>query len=389
MNSLEKTHIPTDTQESNIVVESKESNIVVESKESNIVVESKETIAKTMNEAKFPKDYMDYPFQFDDGNHPGWDTQQSTFSNGPNNFDISHRYIRRRLPWIVSYIHRLKEHLLTLQKDIWNKDLLDFSTEKRIAGKITESTLTICQLLNNDKHIWQNPVIGSISHNLKNIFGNITAFLDLLSPEHHTEESAEEERKLEMIDILLTIINKAYLFCASSIEHLKNWIQLVPVHFHKYRKEVEHSYKEECDRHNITLLTDLPIDFITDDFILRSVIEDLFSNALKYTPQGWVIAIRTNSICNNRDIEIHLFNSWSSIPSEKDPFNVTQSTPWERNWIGTGIWLKGVQQLLANTESTISYKNTTHNFPNHPECNGVEFTFSLPFSSLQEQTQNK
>ena len=62
MNSLEKTHIPTDTQES---------NIVVESKESNIVVESKETIAKTMNEAKFPKDYMDYPFQFDDGNHPG------------------------------------------------------------------------------------------------------------------------------------------------------------------------------------------------------------------------------------------------------------------------------------------------------------------------------
>lgn len=358
-------------------------------KEEEGVILTKKNIVEIMNQARFPKNYMEYSFQFDDGNHPGWDTEHRTPSTIPNNFDISYKYICKRLPWIIKYVNLLKEHLLLLQKDIWNEDLINFSREKWIAEKINESALEICKLLSKDTHLWENPAIRSISHNIKNIFGNIVWYLDLFNNLDADTVEEEMELKLRIIDILLPTISKAYLFCTSSIEHLESWIQLVPIHFYKYWEEVEDSYKKECGRHDITLLVDLQIDFITDDFTLRSVIEDLFSNALKYTPQGGIIAIRANSIYNNRDIEIHLFNSWSAIPSEKDPFNVDQSTLWERNWIGTGVWLKGVQQLLANTESKISYKNTTHDFPHHPGCEGVEFTFTLPFSSLQEREQNK
>ncbi|MCW3805835.1 response regulator [Plebeiibacterium marinum] len=247
------------------------------------------------------------------------------------------------------------------------------------------------QLALNDKdQIAQTRFIANISHELRTPLNAIIGMTDMLLTTQSPNQTDKEMLSVvkRSADTLLGLINDILDF--SKIQSGKLEIETIPVNL---ENEIEASIKDFAklaEARSIELTWDttvqLPNDFNTDPLRFRQILNNLISNAIKFTPSGKVHLhiSETTSLNGGSALQFKISDTGIGIRKEKlqiifNPF-AQEDGSTTRKFGGTGLGTsisKNLVKLLggeiwANSPSSIS---TSVEYP------GAEFIFSIPYSS--------
>lgn len=137
----------------------------------------------------------------------------------------------------------------------------------------------------------------------------------------------------------------------------------------------------------IVVSPDVPTSLFLDETYLQRILMNLLTNALKFTPSGYVILLVE---VQDEDLKITVRDSGFGIPPSFlphlfEPFKQAQTRGAER---GTGLGLAIIRQLLDKMQGTIEVESQCQ----HMEEVGVEkcgstFTVTIPITFSHEATQ--
>ena len=139
--------------------------------------------------------------------------------------------------------------------------------------------------------------LGMAAHELNTPLAAILGFTEMLiTPELEVQMTAEQRQEA------LTLVHGKALELSRLIDDLLDIsrveagqplvLDVEKVRIDELLHEVVHFYQERSPRHNFELHIDLPVmDIPADRNRLRQVLNNLISNAVKYSPQGGVIRV--------------------------------------------------------------------------------------------------
>lgn len=150
-----------------------------------------------------------------------------------------------------------------------------------------------------------NEIIGIVAHDLKNPINGIMGITDLLL----SEDGMPDKEQRHLLEVIRTSSNQMMalitnLLDANRIERTGIPVQLVSVPVQLFAESVVEDYQSRASAKNIRLhLDSLAQDYrvVADEALLRQVLDNLVSNAIKYSPHGknvWV-KIKVSSAAAN------------------------------------------------------------------------------------------
>ena len=215
-----------------------------------------------------------------------------------------------------------------------------------------------------------------LSHDLKSPFNSLLGLSEILTDDLH-------ELKKEEIEKIATNINKTAQNTYNLLEDLLKWARTqqgtIPFHpeslsFVHICEEVLKTLKPNADAKNITInysATD-QLKFYADVDMLKTVLRNLVSNAIKFTNNGGEINIRAEE--NSESVTISVFDNGIGIAPHnlKKLFNISQTltTKGTANESGTGLGLLLCQEFVAKHDGRL-WVNSTFG-------KGSEFCFNIP-----------
>lgn len=239
--------------------------------------------------------------------------------------------------------------------------------------KIKNEKLT--QDIERERKIEENrkDFIASISHDLKTPIGIIKGYAEGIKDGIATGEDA-----IIYLDTIIDEAHKMSKLVTNMLELSKlesDTIQLVLNKFNILRliQKIMKSFKLEFASKNLNLIlkTDLEYCYVlADSFQLDQVLNNLISNALKYTPSNNDVIISVTE--SEEIIEISVENKGTFIPENEleNIFNKFYTIDKSRNSAlkSNGLGLSIVKKILALHESNFNLTNSEE---------GVIFTFTL------------
>ncbi|MEE4198319.1 MAG: ATP-binding protein [Bacteroidales bacterium] len=215
-----------------------------------------------------------------------------------------------------------------------------------------------------------------IAHDLKNPFNTVIGLSELLMQRYDTYD---EEKIKHFIENIYKFSRNAY----SLLENLLQWaksqtgrmeINIEKTDIFELVTDNLNLFRGKADNKNIKLISKVDIGTYAyiDKNMIRTVIRNLVSNAIKYTPQHGEIGIKT--AVNENFIDVTVYDTGIGIPPENmdkifklDTNISTQGTDEE---VGTGLGLIIAQEFIHKNGGKISVSSQ--------EGKGSEFTISLP-----------
>jgi len=188
-----------------------------------------------------------------------------------------------------SAMHQLNREVIDLQRDLIRKTHTLENTLSRLREANEELTR-----LNADK----NRFIQILGHDLRSPFTTLLGFSDLLLENIHFYD-------LDRIESLIQIIHKTSHQTFNLLEELLLWskahtdrIPFEPrlIGFQKVCQQVVESSKSHAEMKNITIIVSEDVDatLYADELMLRTILRNLISNAIKFTHRNGEINIRTD-----------------------------------------------------------------------------------------------
>lgn len=222
-----------------------------------------------------------------------------------------------------------------------------------------------------------------IAHDLKNPFSSILGFADLLATS--AQKTRNEDKTSYYIDIIRKSAENAYKL----LENLLEWsrsqtgrIQYIPLdlNINKLIDEAILLHKQIADNKMIKLQSNTNNSHVifADKNTINTVLRNLISNALKFTPKGGSVTVNTKeTIYNQNDyIEISICDTGVGMPNDRVEklFRIDQSvsTNGTEKEQGTGIGLILCKEFIEKNKGKIWVEST-------PEV-GSTFRFILPKS---------
>ena len=239
----------------------------------------------------------------------------------------------------------------------------------------------------------KNKFITITNHELRTPITVVKGYLELL--EYFLNGNTSQEFKEAMniisdtIEELVDIVDHMHDF--SSFDNGKNKLNFRAFSVDKLLEVVWREMKILFDKRNIefTLKMDTPVATVKGDYqrIKRSI-REIIQNALKFTPEGGKVSIRTSINECSKNVNIQISDTGIGIPSDKhelifEPFYEVQSaihhTTSKTNFMGGGI---GLGLTLAKEVVEIHQGDI---FVESEEKKGTCFTIVLPYVSLEEK----
>jgi signal transduction histidine kinase len=213
--------------------------------------------------------------------------------------------------------------------------------------------------------------LSSLTHDMKNPLTSILSSLRLLADPRLGEISEKKREFLDMTRIscetLLTMINN--IINASRLEVGEARCATADFSLSGLLQEVKKIFEPMALLISVTLNFDCPGDiYVTADREkMREVLLNLIGNAIRYTPKGGSISIRTADRGGN--VEICVSDTGRGIPEEYHDiiFNKYSQVKGERKGSGLGLYI--VKKYLALHGSDITLRSRPGE--------GAEFIFSL------------
>jgi signal transduction histidine kinase/DNA-binding response OmpR family regulator len=234
--------------------------------------------------------------------------------------------------------------------------------------------------------------IANISHELRTPLNGIIGMADLLS---HSQWPEAEDEMISILkrsaDTLLLLINDILDF--SKIESGKFDIESISFDLRNEMEETFQSFAPQAKSKKLLFSWDasvpLPDDFVGDPVRIRQVLNNLISNAIKFTHEGKIqISInKTRALNGSPALLFSIKDTGIGIEKEKlksifrSFYQADESTT--RKYGGTGLGTTISKQLVnlmggdiwAESPSGLSDK------PNYP---GTEFCFTLPLRTRRQ-----
>jgi two-component system, sensor histidine kinase and response regulator len=283
---------------------------------------------------------------------------------------------------VFAELHR-KNQLLSRQEEklrLINDDLMRLNAE--LEDRVKERTLQL-ETLNSelkDLNLSKDKFLSVISHDLRNPATALIATSEKLN---------RDVEKLSTADLknLSGIIHRTAHKIVQQLNELVDWAkkQREKTSFNPRRINLMNGMNDSLEllkvnaaQKEIELVNNVEngIYVNADSLMLRSIVQNLVTNAIKYTPQQGVITISAEH--QDRMVEICVSDTGIGMNSdtmEKLFDAVNSSSKGTNNEYGTGLGLILVKDFVTQHGGTISVEST--------EGEGTCFKFTIPAFEFQ------
>jgi PAS domain S-box-containing protein len=225
-------------------------------------------------------------------------------------------------------------------------------------------------------NITKDKFFSIIAHDLKNPFHSIMGFTDLLIKNYN---DFEDTKKLEF----LGLINESSQYANNLLDNLLHWsrtqthrIKYSPIKFdlHSLVKEIQNMLHGNAAKKHLALLNLVPeASYVyADKNMIHTVMRNLISNSIKFTPEEGTISIESTP--GDGQISVRVKDTGVGIPLEKQgmlfSFGEFHSTSGTAGEPGTGLGLIICFEFIKKHKGELSLSSESGK--------GTTFTFTLP-----------
>lgn len=275
--------------------------------------------------------------------------------------DITERY---------KYENEIQQYIEELS---YNKDLLEENSHELVmlTAKLEESEKLLAEEnANKDKFF------SIISHDLRSPFTALLGHSEMLKYEYDT---LTESEKKESIDAITTTVKSVY----DLLEELLEWSrsQTKRLEFNPKKidifnivKKIIFLQKENANHKKVELINKVSKNtfIMADEHMIDTVIRNLISNAIKFTPNNGMVKIFSETFDNF--IKVVVFDTGVGM-SKKDRdklfrIDIHHTTPGTNNERGTGVGLILCKEFVEKHKGEIWVESKLGK--------GSKFCFTLP-----------
>jgi signal transduction histidine kinase len=227
--------------------------------------------------------------------------------------------------------------------------------------------------------------LSLVSHELRTPLTSIRGYLELVLDEEAGEVNAEQRRFLLAVERnsrrLLRLVGDLLFVAQADAGRLT--LERARVDVAALAADCVEAARPVADQKSIDLvLAAAPVPTLLGDRgRLAQVLDNLVSNALKFTPEGGRVEVRTGSV--DEHVVLEVVDSGIGIPAAEQPrlferfFRTATAT--ERAIPGTGLGLAIVKAIVEAHGGRISFAST----PNE----GTTFTIEFPLRAEAESVE--
>lgn len=252
--------------------------------------------------------------------------------------------------------------------------------QKRILESKVEEKTQLLQVANkelSESNVMKDKFLSIIAHDLINPFSSILGFSDLLLNNYN---DLDEKTRIDTVKTINDSSNNLFELLQTLLQwsrserglleykpekiDLGNCIQkittLLSISAQTKKISVDLKISEKCGQVK------------SDVQLLNTILRNLISNAIKFTPEGGKITISTD--CQADCVAVSVIDNGVGIAKDKLEnlfrIDVQHSTPGTNNEKGTGLGLVLVKEFVSKQQGTLSIESTLGK--------GSTFSFTIP-----------
>ncbi|MBL7967022.1 MAG: CHASE domain-containing protein [Prolixibacteraceae bacterium] len=316
-------------------------------------------------------------------------------------FDSDSVYMVKRASGASSSVYNLP---MTFNDKVWTLQFLNYNVETSFLSKEVINVLLLGTLISillfvltfslinaksknhriqhlNEElkrvNLSKDRFISVLAHDLKSPFNSLLGFSEVLSENINDLSKNEIEEFARNIN---TSAQGTYLL----LEELLLWARVQTDHFPFTPKiinlfdicnQVIEDHKFISQKKNISVLNEIDsiLNVKADELMLKTILRNLFSNAIKFTSKGGQIKLTADRSKNNRIVMSVIDNGIGMTSIEvSDLFNIStmHSKMGTANEKGTGMGLLLCKDLVLKHEGNIWVESSPGK--------GSQFSFTLP-----------
>ncbi|MGD2033770.1 MAG: hybrid sensor histidine kinase/response regulator [Bacteroidales bacterium] len=231
----------------------------------------------------------------------------------------------------------------------------------------------------------KDTILSVISHDLRTPFFNIMSLGELLLKNYKTLE--EEE-----ITEILTNMVQASRISHNLLDNLLNWtkVQTDNILFEPEVLNLKEIIEENLhfvspQAMNKEILCEheplKDIQVVADKNMLNTILRNLISNAIKYTPRGGIVTVRTNK--KKRKVAVVVEDTGIGMSPEKVRLlmnhTIFNTTPGTEHESGSGFGLVLTNEFVEMNKGEMEIKST--------KGKGSTFSFTVPLSPNENKSR--
>jgi two-component system, NarL family, sensor histidine kinase BarA len=285
---------------------------------------------------------------------------RSEIQTGDEFEDLSHAF------------NRMLRHLVSMQ-DQWRKVNADLDR------KVDELAQTNMALFESNK--LKGDFLATMSHELRTPLNSILGFSDvLLSSDALTEKQRRWVSNIQTSgQKLLALIND--ILDLAKIEAGKMQVRLESFNLHEVCESLLNMFRPLAEKKNIDLRSQIEPDIPSmrqDLTKLQQIMQNLISNAIKFTPEGGRVALKAEA--DTKYVTISVIDTGVGVAKEEEELvfqKFRQSgNPLTREHAGTGLGLSIVRELCKLLGGEVTLQSELGR--------GSTFTVRLPMQLSEE-----
>lgn len=237
-----------------------------------------------------------------------------------------------------------------------------------------------------NREAFEQAFVANVAHDVKNPLAAVKAQVQLLRRRIRAGKA-----DVEAVDEVLALLDTGLARMNSQIEELADVARLragaalelrrLPTDLVPLVRDIVDSYRQTTDRHSIELLVDAePLVGAWDAGRIDRVVDNLVSNAIKYSPAGGTVEVRLNRVSGDEDGDwatLTVTDHGIGIPAADLPHVCERYRRAQNTTVitGSGIGLAGARQIVEQHGGRIEIASD--------EGAGSRFTVSLPLGGAE------
>ncbi len=287
-------------------------------------------------------------------------------------------FITKNLRGIIDTVRKFQDG--DLKARIETKSGKEFNTLGVAFNEMADTIVGNIENLKSMENL-RRELVGNVSHDLRTPLAVIHGYIETLMIKKDNLEPADRDKYLNIIlestEKLKTMVSE--LFELSKLESKQVHPKKEPFFVNELLQDVVQKYLIIARKKGVLIQSVISnnIELVNADIaLIERVLQNLIDNALKFTPEGGTITIRTNELDNA--VEIQVSDTGVGIPEEQIPF------VFDRYHIGdkrigldknnTGLGLAIVKKILEIHDATIKLTSKLNQ--------GTSFSFELPYHQI-------